>query len=216
MQNKWICFFTAAFLLINLHSTKVLAAVSDSEELSYDDLVSELSEKREKSQKKNATRGPVQSHLGLGILNSYNEISEHGETSQASSSGFAISTGMDLNSELVRGELEFRNYSSMGSGSQSGTMREFAGGLHFRRPVSDRWQMKFGGGLALRMLNFSDTSKGIDVDDTSSMFHLGAGVEAKLSQTVALGGGLTTHFPFGTATSDRRSVDMGVKLDTSF
>jgi len=212
MQNKWLCFLVASLLFAPLAPTKVLA--KEYEEVTYDDLVNQLSERREQANKKNSA-GPAKSHLGLGILNSWTQISRNGKSATVNPSGFSLSTGVDLNSEAMRGELEFRNFSSLGTGSQTGSLREIAGTFQFRNPLNKTWQSKFGGGLALRLLRFSD-SQGLDVDDTSSMFIASGGMEARLSPAVAIGGDLSTHFPFGSATSDRSSIDLGIKLDTTF
>lgn len=197
--------------------SKVQAARGDDyEEMSYDDLVNELSQKRDQSSKAQK-RGPARSHLGLGMTNSWNQIQTAGKSYTANITGYEISTGMDLSQENVRGELAFRFMPETQNGSESASLNEINAGLGFRRDLNARWRTKFMGGLGFRFLNFSDSSNGANVQETSSMLLGSAGLESKLSANVALGGDLSIRTPFfGSSTPDKNSISMGLKLDTSF
>lgn len=211
----WILLLGCAGFSVALTSTPVQAAV-DYEELTYDDLVSQLSERRENANREKSRSGQVRRHLGLGIVNTWSQVSAEGRTYSPSLNGFEVSSGVDLNSELVRGEFSFRNFFEKNTGSQSATLREIGAGVQFRRPLEKGWNAKFGGGFAVRFLHFADSALSADVDQTSSMLIAGAGVEYRMSPAVAFGGDLSTRLPFGTTTADRNSIDLALKLDTSF
>lgn len=197
--------------------SKVQAARGDDyEEMGYDDLVNELSQKRDQTNKAQK-RGPGRTHLGLGMTNSWNQIQTAGKTYTANITGYELSTGMDLNQENVRGELAFRFMPESQSGSESASLNEINAGLAFRRDLNARWRSKFMGGLGFRFLNFSDSSNRASVQETSSMLLGAAGLESKLSANVALGGEISLRTPFfGSSTPDKNSLSMGLKLDTSF
>lgn len=202
-------------VLSGLVPTKVLAA-SEYEELTYDDLVSQLSEKHDQATQKKAQPQSVHSHLGLGISNTWSEVSSQGHTFRPGMNGFELTSGMDLNSELLRGQVGFRNFFERDTGTQTSSLHELDAGLQIRRPVSATWDSTFTGGFAIRMLRFKDSATGVDVDDTSSMLMASGGLETRLSPSVAFGGEISTRVPFGTPTADRNSIDLGLKLDTTF
>ena len=207
-----------AIVLTTFGWSKVQAAKGgDYEELTYDDLVTELSEKRDKTALSKTKNGPGRTHLGLGMTNSFNEIQTNGKTYTTNLTGYELSTGLDLNQENVRGELGFRFLPESQSGSESASLNELNAGLQFRRDLNARWRSKFMGGLGFRFLNFSDSSNRASVQETSSMIIGAAGLESKLSSNVALGGDVSLRMPFfGSSTPDKNSLSFGLKLDTSF
>jgi len=151
------------------------------------------------------------------MTNSYNQINTGGRTYNTNLTGYELSTGLDLNSDKMRGEVAFRLSPESQSGTESAALKEFGGSLQYRRELNARWRAKFMGGLGFRFLNFSDKATRADVQETSSMLMGGAGLEARLSQNIAIGGDAAVRTPFfGTSTPDKNSLSFGLKLDTSF
>jgi hypothetical protein len=216
-MKKALLFLTSVGLgfSLSLSPTKVQASSTDYEELTYDDLVSQLSEKKDIATQKKS-RAQVNNHVGLGIVNTWTQVVSDGKTYRPNMNGFELSTGVDLNSDRVRGEFAFRNFFEKSNGDQTGSLRELSAGLQFRRELNSVWRSKFGGGFSIRMLSFSAAADNVSEEVMSSMLMAGAGIEARMSSTVALGADLSTHFPFGTTTADRNSIDLGLKLDTTF
>ena len=212
MTNKivFILSFTLFFLSF---PTKVLA--TEYEELTYDDLVSQLSTKKDQEIKRSRPTS-IKSHLSMGLLNSWTQIGSRGDTITRNLNGYEIATGTDLNSDRVRGEVGLRYYPENHGGSDVTSLRELGGNLQFRNDFSAKWQSKFMGGLALRQLQYADSSRRVDVDTTSAMLMAGAGLETHLSPSVAIGGDVSARLPFGTSTEDKNALDFGIKMDTTF
>lgn len=207
-------FITLALLLSSTFSTKVQAA-ADYDEMTYDDLVHELSEKKDRSVAK-TRRKDFPTHLGLGILQTWGQVSGNGKSYSRAQSGFEVSSGMDLNSDRARAEVAFRNYAETTSGELRGALREINTNFQFRREMNATWSSLLKGGIAIRLLQFEGASEKVTINETSSMFLAGAGLESRLSPTVSIVGDATLRSPFGSSTSDRNSFDIGVKLDTQF
>ena len=72
------------------------------------------------------------------------------------------------------------------------------------------------GGLGIRQLQYTDSSRRLNIDATSAMLMAGAGLETRLSSSVAVGGDVSLRLPFGTTTDDKDSLDFAIKLDTTF
>ena len=211
MTNKIVFILSFALFLLSF-PTKVLA--TEYEELTYDDLVTQLSTKKEQEVKKSHPSS-IKSHLSVGLLNTFTQIGAN-DTVTRNLNGYEIAMGTDLNSDRVRGEAGLRFYPENHGGSDSTSLKELGGNLQFRTDFNAKWDSKLMGGLGIRQLQYTDSSRRLNIDATSAMLMAGAGLETRLSSSVAVGGDVSLRLPFGTTTDDKDSLDFAIKLDTTF
>lgn len=216
-MNKLISLVTILFITIISLGTQAKVQGSDYEELTYDDLVTQLSQKRDQSSLKKNRQGLSTTYFGLGMVSSLNQLQASGHNYSPSMTGYEFSSGTSLNSEAMRAEANLRFYPQTQAGSETTSLKELGGTIQHRKDLNARWRSKFYGGLSFRFLDFSDSFHQVSIQEISSMLLGGAGIEAKLSSNVSLGGDASLRIPFfGSSTPDKNSLSFGLKLDTSF
>lgn len=217
VTNKSIQTFITATIILLSALTHAKVQNSDYEELTYDDLVTQLSQKQDQTLAKKNSRGMNTTYLGLGMISSFNQFQAKSNNYNINLNGYEISTATNLKNDLWRAEAIFRLFPQTESGSSTSSLKEIGGNLQYRRDLNTTWRSKFFGGMSFRFLDFTDSSRSVDVQETSSMLLGGAGLEAKLSSNVALGADSSLRFPFfGSSTPDKTSISFAFKLETSF
>lgn len=199
-----------------LTPSKSLAA-SDYEELSYQDLVDQLREKRRKVRP--AVENPLDTinlHAGVGLATTLNSFSFEGRDAARGMNGFQISLGIDLFSPHWIAETALRNFGTRQSGSETQSQREIDLRVVHRSPISDSLGLRAAAGLGTRFLKFSDPARNIHVNEDSPHMILAAGIDTPLSKMVRLGGEMGFRSALVDSSVDRNSIDLMVRLDTSF
>ncbi|MFM6928363.1 MAG: hypothetical protein ACKOX6_07855 [Bdellovibrio sp.] len=99
-MNKFKSIQFALITLMTFSTSTMVQAASgkDYEEVSYEDLVGELSRKKDSlTQSQNSANAP-KTHIGIGYANSFSNISANGQNFNRYSSGVQLSYGMDMGS----------------------------------------------------------------------------------------------------------------------
>lgn len=203
-------FFSAPTLV------QAAASSSDYEEVSYDDLLNELSSKKKNFVKKEQSSfDDVRLHAGIGYANSFTNISTQNENFSRHASGIQLSVGMDLFSANWYSEGVFRNYGLTSSGSEEFTLREVDLKIGYTNNLQSIWSYSLSSGLSNRFLRFSDSSRGISVDDTTPSLVISSGMTAQLHKNLSIGAEIGARSALVNRTADKNSVDFALRLTTS-
>lgn len=213
---------TIQFVLISLSlltaPTLVQAAdkAPDYEEVSYDDLLNELSAKKSHLNKnQNNSFDDVRLHAGVGYANSFMNIATQKQNFNRHASGIQLSLGMDLFSPNWYSEGVFRNYGLTSSGNEELTLREFDLKLGYTNKLESIWNYTISSGLSNRFLRFTDPTRNIDVDSTTPSLVISTGFNAQVHRNLSLGAEVSARTALVNDTADKNSFDFAFRINTS-
>lgn len=189
---------------------------SDYEEVSYDDLLNELSAKKNSIARKSASSfDDVRLHAGIGYANSFTNISANNQNFNRHANGIQLSLGMDLFSPNWYSEGVFKNYGVTSSGSEEMTLRELDLKVGYTNRLESIWSYSISSGLSNRFLRFSDSAKGVSVNETTPSLVVSTGFSAQVHKHLSIGAEVSAHTAMVNSTSDKNSFDFAFRLNTS-
>lgn len=201
-------------MLIGILSPKASIA-AEYEELRYEDLVQQLSEKRDNPYKKSAP-GQVMLHAGFGIVSSSNQVRYPTEVRSRPMTGFQLSAGVDLFSEDWMGEFVFRNFANHNSGSETRALRETAWRVVNRKKVSSTVETRFGVGFAERQLTVNDSTSEYSFSQNTPAGLLSIGFDTVTSKHSSLGIEAGVRSALATRTNDVNAFDITMRMEGRF
>lgn len=209
--------FAFIALAVSVVPTIVQATNSaDYEEVSYDDLLNELSAKKVSlKQEQSSSFDTVRLHAGIGYVNSFSNIATQKQNFNRHANGIQLSLGMDLFSPNWYSEGVFRNYGLTSSGSEEMTLREFDLKIGYTDKLESIWSYSLSSGLSNRFLRFTDPARNIDVNDTTPSLVVSTGFSAQLHKNLSLGAELSARSAVVNRTADKNSFDFAFRLSTS-
>ena len=208
-----------AILLSTLTSTIVWASSSQDsgknyEELSYDDLLNELTSKKQKLQESNSTETP-RLHAGIGYAHSFSNFATNGDKFSRHATGIQLSVGTDLISPEWYAEGIFRNYNSDPDGSENFSLRELEAKIGYTNLLQNVWHYSISTGISNRFLKFSDSSRGINVDESTPDLVVATGIFAQVHKNISFGGEVSARTSMVSHSADQNSFDFALRLNTS-
>lgn len=211
LKNTWILFLFIALL------APTLVRAADYEEVSYDDLVNQLSTRKQATvQDANDPFDTIKIHTGFGLISTAANMSANGSSSYRYMSGFQLSAGIDLFSPNWMAEGVLRNFGQSSAGTEERSMREYDLKVLYRNQLASSVGYRLGGGIGTRTLKLSDSATNYSVNDTTPITVLVGGIDVMASQYVSFGieAGLRTAMV--TSTADKSSGDLTLHVDASF
>ncbi|MBX2989249.1 MAG: hypothetical protein KF802_15280 [Bdellovibrionaceae bacterium] len=191
-------------------------ASEEVEELSYEDLVEQLSS-RQKAQAPPAGSpfDEVRIHPGLGFVNSFSSFQVDGKNLSRNQNGMQLSLGVDLFSPNWMAEVAWRNFGETRAGAEEHYLRELDLKFLHRSPIDANWDYRLQGGLAQRQLRLTDEAKNIRISDDTPAVLGSIGAAARLNSLSSLNFDLGARSPVVGRTADKGSVDFSVELKIS-
>lgn len=212
---KWIRSFT---LISILASSTFVWAAADYEEVSYDDLLNQINKRKSHViQNANDPLDQMRLHAGFGLITSANNINTGGGRDTLKyQNGFQLSLGIDLFSPNWIAETSLRNFGQAHSGTETRSLREFDLKLMRRDLFSDTVGYRAGAGLGNRYLKVDDGANEISIDDNTPTALLFGGLDAYIKKNFSIGLETGLRTSMVNQTADKSSLDLTVRLDTSF
>lgn len=202
-----------------LTSTLVQAASDhhgDYQEVSYDDLLNELSaKKRTMTKKESHDLDDVRLHAGIGYANSFTNIAVQNQNFNRHAAGIQLSVGMDLFSPHWYSEGVFRNYGQNNSGTEEFSLREIDLKIGYTNKLESIWSYTLSSGLSNRFLKFSEASKNVSVDETTPSLVISTGFMGQVHKNLSLGAELGARSAVVNRTADKNSFDFAFRITTS-
>lgn len=215
------CFFrklVLSFLLLTISPPMVLvsraASTESYEEVTYDELLSELNTKRaavESRQK--APRNALS--LGVGYVHSLTQLNIRHTTSERSQDGLQIAATMNLDSPHLYAEGVFRNFSGSTLPGEDLQILQVDSRLGYSNAISGQWTYNLFTGFSGRLIQASHSLKNYSINEFTPSFTAGAGAMAEIHKNIRLGfelGGRTSILGKNT---DQNSMDFALRLDTT-
>ncbi|PWU21937.1 MAG: hypothetical protein C5B49_01865 [Bdellovibrio sp.] len=218
MKVFCLILFCALFFGLALISP-VARAQSETDELSYEDLVDQLHRKRrnvERTGNKNHTLDQLTMHAGLGLITSFNGLEVNDRRTARSLNGFQISVGIDLFSEQWVSEFVLRNFGTTQGPTETRSLREVDLTVDHRDSLADQLGYRIGGGLGTRYFRLSDTVSNVSLSDDTPCIVAFGGLEKRLNRQFSLGAELGLRSSLSDRSFDKSSLDFMVRLDTFF
>ncbi len=208
---------TLSLALLFALSPKVQA--DEYEEVTYDDLVSQIG--RSKSQLTNrqettADFESLQIHAGFGLVTTATTINYQGANNLKYQNGFQLSMGIDLFSSNWATEGVIRNFGQVTSGTETRSLRELDLKIVFRSTPERRLGLRAGAGMGTRYFKLTDDFNGVVINDTTPTAVAFAGFDIYASQNMSFGIETGIRSAMVASTTDKNSVDATFRLDTFF
>lgn len=188
----------------------------DYQELGYDELLSELSSRTNKSKSRSNTLDSIMIHLGLGAIASVHQIRYDNRTFVRENTGFQILLGLDLLSENWAAEVVLRNFGQTQTASETRTSREYDLNVVFKDAINPHWGYRSALGIGTRYLKLTDPANNVNIEAATptGVFYVGAEnfVTGSVSFVIDLG----TRIALITDTADKNSIDLAFSLNTKF
>lgn len=193
-------------------------AATETEEVTYDDLVNQLQQRRKRVERSTADHplDHLQIHAGVGLATSTNKLDIPESRGERTLHGFQISVGIDLFSPEWVSEFVLRNFGTTERGSETRSLREIDLRAFYRTPLSKQLGYRLGAGLGTRYFRFSDSRLRVSRGEETPCFVGFGGFESYLSSQVSLGVELGARTALVDRSIDRSSFDLMVRLDTFF
>lgn len=220
MQNKKMLQIVLIVAALFGASTLVQAApassASEYEEVSYDDLLNELSAKKKTmARSHNDSLDTTRIHAGIGYANTFSNISTQQQNFNRHASGIQLSVGMDLFSPNWYSEGVFRNYGLTSSGSEELTLREVDLKIGYTNRLQSIWNYSISSGLSNRFLRFVDPTRSIDVDEVTPSLVISTGFSAQVHRNLSIGAEASAKSAIVNRTADKNSFDFAFRITTS-
>ncbi len=211
---NWKSIFLA-LLFAGLLPTFVLAG-TNYEEVSFENLLSELSRKENRHLVATDPFEDIQIHAGMGLITSVSNVSSRAQETYVYQSGIQLALGIDLFSPFWMSEGTFRNYGKNSYGGENFYLKEFEFKLMFQNPIKDSTKLRFGGGLAARYLTIENRNSLATEKITTPDSVITFGMDTALSKGLSLGVDFSGRSNMTPKSVDRYAADMTVRLDTHF
>ncbi|MGE0632841.1 MAG: hypothetical protein AB7O96_10550 [Pseudobdellovibrionaceae bacterium] len=217
MLNKYFNLSTLllVFSLVTSLNVPTLAQAADSdyEEISYENLLNQLSIKKPKT----PTRSVIDDtkiHAGIGYIGSTVGLRIGNHEFYRFQDGLQLNLGMDLFSPHWGAELAFRNFGQNKSRKDTLALREFDLKIYKQGENSAGVGYRIGGGLASRYLKFESEEGTIRESTPSSILFAALTTQVTEQVNFVLEGSYRASLVGETI--DKRGADFGLLFDTEF
>lgn len=192
------------------------ATSSETQEVTYDDLVSELASRKKKLTVHEVNPlDEVKIHAGFGMINSFSAFEIAGQKISRYENGMQLSAGVDLFSPNWYAEAAWRNFGLTRNGNEAHSLRELDLKFGHKGVLNSAWTYHLETGLANRSLHLTDETRGIDVSDTTPDLLGAGGADLQISPILSLEIATALHTPVVGQTADRGSWDFGLTMKVS-
>lgn len=203
--------------LLSIPSKVQATKNDDSEELSYDQLLQELHQQKSQIIDDSiSTFDAIKIHAGLGYVNSFSQFFVNDTTLERYQNAIQLSLGVDLFSHNWFSEGAFRNYGLTQRGSESIYLKQLDLKIGYKDVIQGPWSFFLTTGLSTRYLDYTDTTKGISISNTTPSLMGSLGILAQLNPNLNFSVETTGRGALIRNTADRSSIDFLMKLETYF
>ena len=204
-----------AFFLTLTLSPRLASGAEDYEELNYNDLVKQLTYKKDPFWKTNPSPDEVMLHAGFGLVSTTSQIRYPDQVRSRPLNGFQMSAGIDLLSQNWMAEMIFRNFANHSSGTETRSLRELDWRVVNRLFQAQKVEMRLAAGFGNRTYKLND-SNGFSFDQESMVGLFSVGLEAIITKTLSLGleGGIRSALV--SQSNDINSADIAFKVESQF
>lgn len=214
---KWLFIACLMIASIETKAQSHMDSSADTEELSYDDLVNELSarQRRQQGVSEESPFDKIQIHGGMGLINSFSTFQISGKNSARYQNGLQLSMGVDLFSPNWVAEIAWRNFGLTRDGSEEHTLKELDLKLGYKDRLEGPWLYRLQSGLAQRELRLTDSINNVRIEATTPALLASASAILEMSKNASLHFEAGGRAPVVDRTADKGSLDFSMELKIS-
>lgn len=191
-------------------------AIEDYREITYDQLLSELNQKKAKiSGYRTRSLETMGFHAGIGYVNSFANYNIRNDSIYRFQNGVSLSAGVDMGSPQWYAEAQFKNYGITNSGSDEILLRELDLGIGYRERIGSPWLFSLSAGLANRFFEYHDWGTGFSTGETTPSLYVSSGLMAEINSTINVGFEVGARSAFLTRSSDQKSLDISFRIGSN-
>lgn len=198
-----------------LLTTPTIVLAAEYEEVSYDELVTELHNKT-RAQKTSIRDDfdDVRILAGIGFVTGFTNISTAQQNFTRSASGIQLALGMELFSPNWYSEGVFKNFGTQNNGDEELSLRDIDLKIGFKSDVQRSYSYNIAAGISNRFMTFS---KGLHISakETTPAMMIASGLQAHIHKNISVGVELSARSSFVNSSADKNSVDLAFRLNTS-
>ncbi len=210
-----IRFILATFFFISAPTLVWALSGRDYEEVGYDDLLNELTVKKQKLQQKNSPSGNPLRHVGIGFANSFSTISNRKSSTNLHASGIQLSAGTDLISPEWYAEGVFRNYSPSTNYNEDSSLRELEGKIGYTNNLENIWHYSISTGVSNRFLRYTNNQRGISINESAPSLVIATSLFAQVHKNLSIGAEISGRTSMVNTSAEQNSFDFALRLNTS-
>jgi hypothetical protein len=203
------------FTLVNI-GTLAWAEESEYDEVSYDSLVSELTQTNmQRSERQISPFDEVRIHTGVSLVTAMTNIAIGNEQLTAINSGMQLSLGIDLFSKYWIAEGSLRSFDDYKDSKQTITLKEFD--IKFLHSVPVSLYNVYGGlGLSARYLYLHNNETNVQTDYSTPASVVFLGFNKELSKSVSFGAECSRRATLISDTPDKTAYDLSLRMNAYF
>jgi len=209
LSSSLLCLMT---LVLPLH----LGAETTYREMTYDDLVQELSEKKAKVEQYNLRQQATKSWMSFGFVTGMAGLNLDGQSTTKYQNGFHLGMAKEMGSANTLFDSHLTYFAPQSNGIERRSLMEISGKFAYRPRISPEVGLRSGLGMALRNWNISNSSKNLQKNDLTPHFLVYTGMEYFPSPTISLGFDASVRTAIDNSNIDRNGVDLALKMNSAF
>jgi hypothetical protein len=211
-MKQWV-FGVLALLLASGQSAR---AIENYREVTYDQLLTELNQKKSKIPGFRRTSAESEGlHAGIAYINSFANYHIRNDSIYRFQNGIAISAGIDLGSPQWYAETLFKNFGITSGGNDEISLREIDVGVGYKERIGSPWMFSLSAGLANRFLEYHDWGTGFSTGETTPSLYISSGLLAEINSVLSIGVEVSARSAFLTKSSDQKSFDVAFRLSSN-
>lgn len=196
-------------LMLILGSFVQAVASTDYEELTYQDLVDQLSQKKSNLVKQN-TPSPEQNYqVRVGFTNSFAKVNAPSSHYDISQGGVMVGFGLELEQKKWYAEGLFKNFSSSDHPNISVSFRELEARMGLQTQLEQKYAFKAFAGGNFRFLDYRDLKAGKSENLMTPSLNVGLAGEVFMNQIFSMGAEWVYRSPLASS-SDLGSWDLSI------
>jgi hypothetical protein len=209
--------------LLLIISTPIKVQAYDDEDVSYDQLVNRLSQRKSSIiQNQSHPLDDIQIHAGVAYTLSQLNLELGNRSTSRQMTGFQLSFGIDLFSPNWIAEGAIRNFGTHNLANETRSFRELdLKVLYHSNPAISTTgstvysnDYTFGTGISTRYLKYHDSQ--YDINTTTPGFILLSGINGHFNKYLNAGAEISYRTSLITDSPDRGSFDLLFKMDSNF
>lgn len=196
---------------------------SNTEEISFDELVKELNSKVNSQSRVNMnseSKDPFESlriHLSLGFIQTVSLLQIEDRSTNRLEDGIQLGLGIDLFSPQWIAEGILKNYGRSTQNDSHLSLREFDLRLNYLQSTpQNKMKFRLSNGLGARYLRYTDKLSGASQFQTTPVYLLGAGLVIPVGNHFDLSVEVQGHLTLVHETIDRHGLSVITRFDNFF
>ena len=214
--KKYHKILLGSFMIFSLFTSMKAFSIEEVEELTYDDLVEQISRKKEKALKSQYDNtNHLRINAGFALLGAFTTASTNDSSySSKYHNGFQFSVGTELGNDQWASEMALRSFSESRVGTESRSLQELDLKVLHKNHFNKNSGYRLGAGLGTRFLKIDDLKTHTNETNPTAIMFGGVDIFASHSMSVGVESGYRS--PMVNSSADKGGLDFALRMDAYF